>query len=193
VRNKFPIIGIGGTNGSGKDTIGEMLAERHDFLVISVSEILREEARKQGLPIERKHLSTISAQWRREHGHGVLTERAMRLFKNSNKKYKGLVVIPMRHPGVAVKVKENGGVVVWVDANPKTRYKRIESRLRSLEDHKTYQEFLADEQREMHHEGDAATLSMAKVKKLSDIFLKNNGDNTEAFKDVAEKALGFNT
>jgi hypothetical protein len=32
---------------------------------------------------------------------------------------------------------------------------------------------------------------MAAVKERSDIFLTNNGDDIEAFKDEAEKALGF--
>lgn len=186
------IIGIGGTNGSGKDTVGEMLAERHGFLVVSVSEILREEARRRGLSIERKNLSSISAQWRREFGHGVLTDKAVEIFDKSSDSYAGLVVIPMRHPGEADKVKELGGKLIWVDGDSKVRYRRIISRNRSSEDDKTYEEFMAEEQREMHRSSDdAATLSGAEVKKRSDIFMDNSGNDIEAFKDEAEKALGL--
>ena len=183
------IIGIGGTNGSGKDTVGLMLAERHDWLFISVSDFLREEARRRNLPIEREHLRSISAEWRRKHGHGVLTQRAADLFKKMAGKHKGLVVIPMRHPGEAQMVKELGGIMVWVDAGPKIRYKRVAGRSRSTEDTKTYKQFLAEEETEMHHSGDEATLSMSKVKEMADIFLENNGNDIEAFKAEAEKAL----
>ena len=55
------IIGIGGTNGSGKDTVGHMLVERYNWLFVSVSDFLREEARRRHLPVERQHLSSISA------------------------------------------------------------------------------------------------------------------------------------
>jgi dephospho-CoA kinase len=185
------IIGIGGTNGSGKDSIGEMLVERHGWLAVSLSNFLREEAKKRGLPIEREVLRTISAEWRRKYGPGYLTEKAVGLFNDSGKKYKGLVVIPMRHPGEAEKIKEHGGVVVWVDADPKVRYEHINGRRRSAEDDKTYEQFLAEEQAEMHHSGDWATLSMSAVKEMSDIFIQNNGDDIEAFKDAAEKALGI--
>ena len=183
------IVGIAGTNGSGKDTVGLMLAERHNWLMVSVSDFLREEARRRNLPIEREHLRNISAEWRRKHGHGVLTERAAELFKEKAGEHEGLAVIPMRHPGEAEKVKELGGVVVWVDADPKIRYRRVTSRGRSSEDKKTYEQFLAEEEAEMHHGGDEATLSMSKVKEMADIFLSNNGDYIEAFKDEAEKAL----
>src|SRR3990167_3600602 len=183
------IIGIGGTNGSGKDTVGHMLVERYSWLFVSVSDFLREEARRRNLPIERQHLSSISAELRRKHGHGVLTERAAKLFKKTAGKHNGLVVIPMRHPGEAAKVKELGGKIVLVDADPKVRYKRIAGRGRSSEDKKTYKQFLAEEKAEMHHSGDEATLSMSKVKEVTDIFLENNGSDIEAFKDKAEKAL----
>jgi dephospho-CoA kinase len=183
------IIGICGTNGSGKDTIAQMLAERHGWLMVQYSDFLRVEARKRGLPIERRHLSFISAEWRATHGYSVLTEKSVDLFNKSKDKYKGLVVLSMRHPGEAKKVKELGGVVVWVDADPKIRYKRVTGRGRSTEDIKKYEHFLAEEEAEMHHSGHESTVSMAKVKDMADIFLENNGDDLEAFKDQAEKVL----
>src|ERR1043166_4872159 len=104
------LIGVAGTNGSGKDTVGQMLAQKHGWMFISVSEFLREEARKRGLPIEREVLRSISTEWRRKYGLSVLTDRAVKLFEDSNNKYKGLAVAPMRNPGEAQKVKDLGGV-----------------------------------------------------------------------------------
>jgi len=183
------IIGIAGTNGSGKDSIGHMLAERHSWLFVSVSDFLREEAKKRGLPIEREVLRSISAEWRREHGLGVLVDKGVELFNVSASKYAGLVVVPMRNSGEAQRVKDLGGWLVWADADPKVRYNRITSRARSDEDKKTFEQFLSEEQIEMHHSGDEATLNSAAVKAMSDIFILNDGQDLDSFKDQAEAEL----
>lgn len=185
------LIGVAGTNGSGKDTVAHMLAERHNYLFISVSDLLRDEARKRGLPIEREVLRTISAEWRRKFGLGVLVDKAVEQYKSSTQQYAGLVAVPMRNTGEAQHLKDLGGTLVWVDADPEVRYARISSRQRTAEDNKTFEEFLAEEKAEMQRSGDEATLNVAEVKPLSDIFLMNNGDDMEAFKDEAEKALGL--
>ena len=181
------LFGIAGTNGAGKDSVGQMLAERHGFLFVSVSDLLREEARKRGLPIEREVLRTISAQWRREFGLGVLVDRAVEAAEKGN--YKGVAAVPMRNPGEAARVHELGGKLIWVDADQKVRYDRIFSRMRSPEDNKTFKQFQQEEEAEMHHSGDEATLNMSGVKIICDFFLTNDGNDIEAFKDKAEKAL----
>jgi dephospho-CoA kinase len=184
------IIGIGGTNGSGKDTLGEILAEK-GWLAVSVSDLLREEAKKRDLPIEREVLRSISAEWRRKYGLGVLVDKAVELFEQSDGGYKGLVAIPMRNPGEAQRVKDLGGALVWVDANPKLRYQRIYSRQRSAEDKKTFEEFLAEEQAEMAHSGDEATLNMAGVKAKADVFITNDSNDIQAFKQKAQKTMNL--
>ena len=45
---KLPhIVGVAGTNGSGKDTLGELLQAKSGYKAISLSDILREELTKQ--------------------------------------------------------------------------------------------------------------------------------------------------
>lgn len=186
------IIGISGTNGSGKDTIGEMLAERHGWLFVSVSDILRDELKRRQQAIERKNLRLLSAEWRREHVLGVLIDKAVDEFNRSSKvkSYAGLVISSLRNYGEADRVHELKGIVVWVDADPKVRYERISSRVRSDEDRASYEEFLKDEQEEMqHYEGDEATLDLQGVKDRSDIVLENSGSDVEVFKNETEKTL----
>lgn len=185
------IIGLSGTNGAGKDSVGEMLAERHGYLFISVTELLREEARKRDWPIEREQLRTISAQWRREHGPGVLVIKAVEAYAAQKHKYKGVAMSSLRNPGEADELHALGGTMVWVDADPKVRYSRIYSRQRTAEDNKTFEEFMGEEQAEMHQSGDKATLNLTAVKEKCDIFIQNDGNDINAFKDAAEKALGF--
>jgi dephospho-CoA kinase len=187
------IIGLGGTNGAGKDTVGKLLAGQYNLLFVSVSDLLREEARKRNFPVTREVLRTISAEWRREFGLGVLVDRAIEKCQTDTQKtYAGVVACPMRNPGEAQHVKDLGGLIIWVDAEPKVRYDRIQAtkRGRDGEDGKTYEEFLAEEQIEMHTIGDAATLDMTAVRALADVQLQNDGD-VENLQHMLEKSLKF--
>lgn len=191
------IIGLAGTNGSGKDTVGHMLAERHNYLFVSVTDIMREELKRRGLPPAREHMRDLSAEWRREFGLGVLVTRAVELFKKAGDKYAGVVMASLRNPYEADEIHKLGGTMVWVDADPKVRYERIQASAaargadRAVDDQKTFEQFLADEQAEMHRQAgaDEATLNMAAVKEKSDIFLENNSSDIEVFKASAEAAL----
>lgn len=193
--NKPQIIGIGGTNGSGKDTVGRLLNDHYGYFFISVTDLLRDELARRGLPPARKHMRELSAEWRREHGLGVLMDKALELYNQQAKEYRGLVIASLRNSGEVVRVHELGGIVVWVDAAPKIRYARIQASdagrgdARSVDDQKTFDEFLAEEEIEMHHTGDAATLDMAGVKKSSDITIDNSGDSLEQFEEQIKQAL----
>lgn len=185
------IVGIGGTDGSGKDTVTEVLVQ-HGWLYISLSEILRDEAKKRGIKLRRYTLRLISSEWRCKYGLGILIDKAVDEFKlkDGETKYKGLVIASLRNPGEADEVHRLGGKMVWVDADPKARYERIMNRQRGSEDEVTFEEFLVEERAQMtHHEDDKHALNLAGVKEKADIFLENNGFDIEKFKDAAEKAL----
>jgi cytidylate kinase len=184
------IIGIGGTNGSGKDSLGQMLADDYNWLFVSGSDILRQELKKRKISVERENLRALSAEWRRQFGHGVLIDKAFQEFESQQDKYKGLAIASLRNPGEADEIHKLGGQVVWLDADPKLRYQRIYSRQRSTEDNKTFEQFIAEERAEMeHHGGDEATLNMSGVKAKSDIFITNDTNDIEDFKKAAEEAL----
>jgi len=183
------IIGIAGTNGSGKDTLGELLASDFDWLFISVTDLLRAEAKKRGLPTERQYTSQISAEWRRESGLGVLIDKAVEQYEKQNQEYKGLVISSLRNPGEVDEVHVLGGEVVWIDADPKLRYQRATSRGRGSEDNKTFKQFMTEEAEEMNQGGDSATLNMAGVKQKCDIFIINNGDDLTDFKSLIKQEL----
>ncbi|MDB5161134.1 MAG: hypothetical protein JWO96_514 [Candidatus Saccharibacteria bacterium] len=186
------IIGVSGTNGAGKDTVGEMLAERHGWLFVSVSDILRQELTRQGLPTDRHHTHQLSARWRRESGNGVLIDKAVDFYNSQKGNFKGLAIASLRNPGEADEIHNLGGKVMWVDADPKRRFKRATSRQHGrADDDKTFEEFIAEEEHQMHHSGDSATLNMAGVKAKADIFIDNNSDDLEEFIKKIERALSL--
>lgn len=192
--NKLQIIGIAGNNGAGKDTVGELLAEHYGYLFVSVTELLRAEARRRGLPVEREVLRSISAEWRRELGLGVLVDKAYAEYQVGD--YKGLAIASLRNPGEADRVHALGGSVLWIDADPRVRYDRIQAnasaRGRASEDNKTFEQFQAEEAAEMQSlGGDAATLDMAAVKAKADIFIDNTGEDLAVFKKDVEGRLGL--
>lgn len=182
------LIGLGGTDASGKDTVAEVLVEKDNWQMVSVSDILRTELNNRGVRLSRKALRHLSAEWRRKHGLGVLIDKAVDKFDQD--KYQGLVITSLRNYGEADEVHKLGGKVVWVDADPHVRYARVTNRKRGTEDQVTFAEFLAEEQEQMHHyEGDHHTLNLFGVKERADITLINDGDDVEVFKIAAQKAL----
>ncbi len=183
------IIGIAGTNGSGKDTVGQILQEDWGYLFVSVTDILRDELKKRNKPIKRENMRELGDQWRREFGLAVLVDKAIEIFNSEAQKYKGLVISSIRNIGEVEQIHRLGGVMVWVDAEPEIRYKRITSRNRSAEDSKTYEEFLREEQDEMNVYGDEATLAVGEVKKLCDEFIENNSNDKEKLKLTIEQDL----
>lgn len=182
------IIGLAGTNGSGKDTIAHLLRDKYGWYFAGASEMLGDELTKRGLPHERENKSALSAEWRRQYGMAAIVDRGIEIFKQSD--YNGIIVGSLRHPGETDRVHDFDGVQLWVDADPKVRYDRITSNNRGrIEDQKTYEEFLAEQEREMTPVGDSATLNMSAVKERADIFIENNGNDIEAFKLQVEKIL----
>lgn len=193
--NKFELIGIAGTNGSGKDTAGHILAVDYGYLFISVTEILRRECERRGLPVQREKLRKISAEWRRDHGLGVLVDKAVAQYEASKANYKGVAIASLRNHGEADRVHEMGGTVIWLDADIKLRYQRVQKNLllrdRLSEDTKTFEQFRAEEEAEMKSSGDATTLDMAKVKQKADIIVKNDSVALDEFKKQFIAAMGF--
>jgi cytidylate kinase len=186
------LIGLSGTNGSGKDTAGEIVAEKYGYLFVSVSDLLRVELRARGIPVERQHLRKLSAEWRREFGLGVLVDKAVELAEKSG--YPGVVASPMRNVGEAQHLKDLGGTLVWVDADQAMRYQRVRSthRGRPGEDDKTFEQFCAEEQAEMYPSdpNDPAVLNMAGVRALADITIVNESD-LQALQASVGAALGL--
>ena len=182
---KPTLIGISGTNGAGKDTVGQILADKFGYLFVSVTDSLRAEAKHRGLEPSRENLREVSADWRRQFGLAVLVDKTIDQQKEAVEEKSGLVIASLRNPAEADRVHDFGGIVLWVDADAHIRYDRIQTnasaRGRAAEDNKTFEQFQAEEQAEMHRASgaDAATLDMSAVKDRADKIIINEFQTPE--------------
>jgi len=191
---KLPqIVGISGTNGAGKDELGVLLAERCGYYFHSVSDLLREELTRQGKPHTRENMGALSKQWRNESGDdGVMFTKAIEQYleQKDKKGYKGVALVNMRHPGEVETIHAHGGMAIWVDADQQLRYERVRAGNRGrIDDQVTFEQFKADEDREMYPPADApaGTLNMAAVKELADVTIENNFASVDDYRDYLIK------
>lgn len=193
---KLPlIVGISGTNGAGKDELGKLLAERQGYYFHSVSDLLREELRRQGKEVTRENQAALSKQWRNEsNDDGVMFTKAIEQYlqEKDEKGYKGVALVNMRHPGEVDTIHKYGGIAVWVDADQHVRYERavVNNRSGREDNHgQTFEEFKAHEEREMYPPADApeGALHMAAVRDLADITVENDFPSLEAYRDYLIK------
>lgn len=184
------LLGLSGTNGAGKDSVAELLAREYNYLFISVSDLLRDELAIRGMTTERHNMRELSAEWRRKYGLGVLVDRAVEEYnsKGGSNKYAGLVVSSIRNPGEIDKIHELGGKLVWIDADAKIRYDRLFSRGRE-DDKISFKDFELQQEAEMQHSGDEATLSMGDVRDRADYSLLNEGSTMDELKAVVSEQL----
>lgn len=182
---KLPqIIGIAGTNGSGKDALGYIRQSLSKSVTVSLSDILRHELDKKGISHERENLRSLSAEWRAAEGPGVLAVKTIEQY-NEQKEARGLTglsIVSLRHPAEAQAIKDAGGMVIWVDADVRIRYERITNRGEGRpEDQKTFEEFVAEESAEMSPEGNSEGLNMSGVRDLADIKITNDFDSLQEY------------
>ena len=120
------IIGLTGRNASGKGEAAKFLKER-GFHYFSLSDVLREEASKNGKEITRDSLMALGNSLREKGGPGVLAEKIFSKF-DPEKYY---VIDSIRHPAeVQVLKRRNDFFLLEVQAPQKLRFERIRQRNR---------------------------------------------------------------
>jgi dephospho-CoA kinase len=182
ISNNLPeIIGLGGTFASGKDTLARELVRNYGYTHASTSDMVRAAARERYGNIERPTLTKVGAELRAEGSLGVLAERALAL------NARPIVISGIRTVGEATAIKNAGGVMVFVDADPRIRYERMQGRARDAEARLTLDEFLDKEKNEINGIN-AGTINIGAVRNLADINLDNSGSK-EQFMDAAMKSL----
>lgn len=172
------IIGLVSTLGAGRTTAVKHFQERHGFEVFSLAEVIKAEANKRGLAIDRDYLQELGTRLRETHGNGFLADtllRSQRWLTNKNP-----FVIADGFKNIAeveeFKKRQRHFYLLAIDAPLEVRWKRIE-KLRRIGDPQTLEDFskLDEIDRGQLFEGDIQSGQMVdRVLKEADFRIMNN-------------------
>lgn len=177
------IIGVTGTFGAGKDTVAEYLIEK-GFFHFSLSDALRKEMDKRGIPKNIDNMTTFANDFRIEKGHDILARLALEEVRATNAT--NIVITSIRNPKEAEFLKtQDDFMLIAVNAPIEIRYERIKSRKREG-DEVTFEKFKAQEQIQM--EGGEGKQNLGPLIKMADYTLINDGTLKE-FKEKIDKLI----
>lgn len=163
------IIGLTGRNASGKTTAGQFLASR-GFTYLSLSDVIRDEARQRGLTDERENLIALGNELRERHGPGALAELTVSRMQQD----RNYAVDSIRHPAEVMALRKVGGFTLFhVFAPLEARFARSLTRARAG-DARTLPEFIRQEEREFAS-SNAAAQQLLETERLANRVIENNG------------------
>ena len=161
-------IGITGTSVSGKDTVAEILIKK-GFSHYSLSDIIKKDLKNKKEKLTRENQIKQGNKLRLKHGSNILAKRILKKLKSKEKN----IITSIRNTEETNYLKNNleNFFLIYVDAPPKVRYRRILKR-KDKKDDLTYRKFILLEKKEML--GDKNEQQLLKVKQQADLFLINN-------------------
>ena len=174
------IIGITGTNGAGKGTVVQYLADKKGFARYSVRAYITEEISRRGLPLNRPSMQLVGNDMRAKHGATYWDEL---IFEDAKKHgYENFIIDSVRNVTSAKKLKEQGAALWGVDADRKLRYER--AILRGSETDKiSFEDFCAQEDRETAQTAEY-DMNIFAILKMADVLLTNNGSLEELHSQI---------
>ncbi len=164
------IIGITGTDGSGKGSVVSYLVSKYGFVHYSSRDLIMEEVKKCGLEANRANARIVGNAMRREGGADIIVRRALE--KMAKDKAENAVIESIRAVKEAETLRQAGGILLATDAPAEVRYKRIVGR-GSDTDKVSFEDFLKHEALEMD-DPDPCGMQKAKVMKMADYTIANN-------------------
>ncbi len=177
------IIGLTGTLASGKGTVSEFLVER-GFGHYSAREFLTREIIKRGLKVNRDNMVFVANDLRERYSPSYV---AIKLYEEAAEKGGNCVIESLRTPGEVETLKEKKDFyLIATDADSKARYERAIKRM-SETDKISFEEFLANEKREMQSE-EKHKQNIKKCMEMADFLITNDG-SVEEFRKKIEDVL----
>jgi dephospho-CoA kinase len=169
------VIGITGTNGSGKGTVVDYLVEKKGFKHYAARDFLTRLLREHDIPVDRSSMRTIANELRALHEPAyVVKELYAQAVADQCER---VVIESVRNIGEAEFLKSIGAFLIAVDADQMLRYTRVQAR-RSSTDQVDYLTFIEHEEREMRPVG-PHDMDLRGVMRLSNVTISNDGSLRE--------------
>lgn len=177
----FMIIGVTGSFAAGKDTVGEYLKDK-GFAHHSLSDILREEIKKEGEQETRENLIAKGNEIRTKFGAGELAKRTIEKIESNRENL--AVVTSVRNPEEVNRLRERKDfVLIFVDAPIRMRYDRLARRTREG-DITSFEDFVEKEKIENSSDPNAQQLN--KVAEMADVTIVNDDSLKSLYEKVDE-------
>jgi len=179
------LIGGTGTLRSGKGELVEYL-RRKGFAHYSVSTFITKEVVNRGLPVNRDTMRDVANHLRAKFGAGYIFDALYACAFEA--KHESVIIESLRTLAEVLRVKDLGGIVIGIDADPLVRFRRALA-CGSVKDVVTYEEFCAQERAEIN-EGDLFKQNLPGCLREAHYVLMNNGTLEELesnFEKVMEK------
>ncbi len=176
------IFGITGTLGAGKGTVVDYLVKEKAFVHYSVRQFLIKRLEAENKVINRDTMVALANNLREKHGADFI---ARAIYENAVQNNTNCVIESLRTPGEIKALREKDDFyLLAVDADAKLRYHRISIR-KSETDNISFEEFLANEKREMQN-ADPNKQNLKKCIEMSDYQIYNDGSIAELHQKVEE-------
>jgi len=170
------ILGLVGETGSGKDTFCDCLKEiRKDIIIFRFSQPLTEALGIFFDKIKKEDQQWLVAALRERFGNNILGEAIAKKIKNIKK---GLVVLNGVRMWEEFKmIKKIGGKIIYITADSKIRWQRIQNRGEKKDDKISYQKFLKMEKA-------TSEILIPKIGKKADYKIENNGSKQNFYRSI---------
>lgn len=178
------IIGLTGSMGCGKGEVVKIL-QNLGFRYITLSSIVKEEAKKRGVFEEREQLMDIGNELRKKEGAGVLAKRVLGKITASG--YEKWVIDGIRNPAEIEALRKVENVfIIGISVNQELLIERIFGRGRSG-DSKAREEIVRKIEREWGKGELASGQQVGKCMDMADVIVSNDG----AIKELGEKVISY--
>lgn len=157
--------------GSGRKVLVRALSASRRWTAISLSQLLKVEARKRGLAGTPADLASISREWRAREGDGTMIHHAIAEFDENPDptRRRGLIVYNVARAAEVDVIHELVGRQIWIEAAPMVRAARL-----GIDDIESVRTVPAE---------------LAGVSHRADFFSENNGDDIVRFRRSAARVL----
>ncbi len=166
------IIGITGTNGSGKGEVVNILVKYYGFTHYSIRDVLTQELKKQQREINRETLRDIANQLRKTYTNDILIRKILTQVNSQD-----CIIESIRNIDEAKYIQNQNGILIAVDAKIRIRYERI-IRRHSKTDSVSFEEFQTEELSE-YENTNTSSQNLRKCIEMADIKLYNNSTIAE--------------